>query len=78
MSLFCGGFCAEALGLNAIAMNEIVASWYTNVDLFWNMLNLELWGRLFLMGDSVEGVSALIATATHAHGVEAANALTVR
>ena len=71
-SLFRDGVCAEALGLNTLALDELLTSWHTNVDLFWNMLNLELWGRLFLRGDSVERAHALVAEATHAHRREAA------
>jgi asparagine synthase (glutamine-hydrolysing) len=63
-SLFRGGFCTEALGFSATVMDEMVASWHANLDLFWNLLNLELWGRLFVRKDSLEQVSALLSEIT--------------
>jgi asparagine synthase (glutamine-hydrolysing) len=52
--LFRGGFCADTLGLSAMALQEFITSWNRNVEVFWNLLNLELWGRLFFIGESPE------------------------
>ncbi len=56
--LFQRGFCTEALGLSGEVMREFIASWDTSVEVFWNLLNLEVWGRLFYMEESVERVTA--------------------
>jgi asparagine synthase (glutamine-hydrolysing) len=63
-SLFRGGFCTEVLGFSAPIMDEMVASWDANVECFWNLLNLELWGRLFVLENSVEQVSAFLSENT--------------
>jgi asparagine synthase (glutamine-hydrolysing) len=59
-TVFHRGFCSEGLGLSAAALDTFIASWDTNTRVFWNLLNLELWGRLCFMDESVEQVTALL------------------
>jgi asparagine synthase (glutamine-hydrolysing) len=54
---FADGFCVEALGIHRRGLLEAVRTWPTNVNGFFNLLALEIWGRLFVLGQSVEEVS---------------------
>jgi hypothetical protein len=59
------GFCTEASELSAEVMDEMVASWHSNLDLFWTPPDLERWGRLLMKGNSVVQVSAFVFAITH-------------
>jgi asparagine synthase (glutamine-hydrolysing) len=52
--LFRDGFCAEFLGLHGRGMAVAVSDWRRNVDGFFNLLTLEIWGRLFFLRQTVE------------------------
>src|SRR5262249_48150209 len=54
---FVDGFCVDALGLHRRGLLEAIATWDRNVHGFFNLLALEIWGRLFIRGQSVEEVS---------------------
>jgi asparagine synthase (glutamine-hydrolysing) len=54
---FHGGFCTDVLRLSTLAVEELVDSWEANVQVFWNLLNLEIWGRLFWRHESVDRVT---------------------
>jgi asparagine synthase (glutamine-hydrolysing) len=51
--LFHDGFCVEFLGLHQRGLTETITNWTENVDGFFNLLSLEIWGRLFFFNESV-------------------------
>ena len=51
--LFHDGFCVEFLGLHRRGINEAISNWSQNVDGFFNLLALEIWGRLFFLKQSL-------------------------
>ena len=58
------GFCVDQLGISKIGLHELVDDWGNRVDGFFSMLALEIWGRLFLLGQSVEEVDGYLARTT--------------
>jgi hypothetical protein len=54
---FVDGFCLNTLGLHRKGFLGAIASWDQNVHGFFNLLTLEMWGRLFVLGQSVEELS---------------------
>ncbi|MFB3903562.1 MAG: asparagine synthase (glutamine-hydrolyzing) [Acidobacteriota bacterium] len=52
--LFSSGFCAEYLGAGRKALLRTVTGWRSNFNGFFNLLALELWGRLFFFNQTVE------------------------
>jgi asparagine synthase (glutamine-hydrolysing) len=58
--LFQKGFCHEIIGLHPRGIQEVIASWRTNIQAFFNLVSLELWGRLFIMQEPLEQVSELL------------------
>ena len=50
--LFVDGFCLDFLGMHRSGLLDAVSAWDQNVDGFFNLLALELWGRLFFLGQS--------------------------
>jgi asparagine synthase (glutamine-hydrolysing) len=58
--LFQKGFCYEIIGLHPRGIQEVIASWRTNIQAFFNLVSLELWGRLFIMQEPLEQVSELL------------------
>jgi hypothetical protein len=54
------GFCHEAIGLHPRGIQEVVTSWHTNVQAFFNLVSLEIWGRLFIMQESLDQVTELL------------------
>src|SRR5262249_47675520 len=55
--LFQAGFCLEFLGLHRRGLMEAIADWRRNVHGFFNLLALELWGRLFFLRQPLEELS---------------------
>lgn len=51
---FRGGFCSEFLGMSQKGITEAIANWKQNVNGFFNLLALEIWGRLFFLRQPVE------------------------
>ena len=51
--LFHHGFCVEFLGLHRRGLMETISKWTENVDGFFNLLALEIWGRLFFFKESL-------------------------
>jgi hypothetical protein len=41
-SFFRRGFCTEVSECSATVIDEMVVSWHSNIDLFWNLADLEL------------------------------------
>jgi asparagine synthase (glutamine-hydrolysing) len=54
---FTDGFCVDFLGLQPGGMLDLVAGWEQQVHGFFNLLALEIWGRLFFLGQSVDEVT---------------------
>lgn len=54
---FDGGFCLDVLGMQRQGFLNVISSWQNNVHGFFNMLALEIWGRLFFLDQSVEDVT---------------------
>jgi asparagine synthase (glutamine-hydrolysing) len=54
---FTGGFCLEVLGLHRQGLLDAVSQWEDNVHGFFNLLALEIWGRLFFLDQPVEMVT---------------------
>ena len=58
--LFHDGFCVEFLGIHRRGLFEAISNWTENVDGFFNLLAIEIWGRLFFFRQSVEEVTSTI------------------
>jgi len=52
--LFESGFCMDCLGVGRRALMTAVKGWRKNFNGFFNLLALELWGRIFFMNQPVE------------------------
>ena len=62
--LFVDGFCVNALGMHRRGLLEAIASWEQNVHGFFNLLALEIWGRMFVLRESIAQVEDRLARAT--------------
>lgn len=60
-NLFDQGFCKEVLNLRPRVMKEAIAAWHKDTQAFFNLVCLEIWGRLFLLGESLDSVSERLA-----------------
>ena len=56
LDFFKGGVCLDVLGLDQKATAAIVEAYESHLPSFYNLVNLEIWGRLFLLGQTVEQV----------------------
>jgi glutamine phosphoribosylpyrophosphate amidotransferase len=54
---FTVGFCLDVLGLHRQGLLDAVSKWEDNVHGFFNLLALEIWGRLFFLDQPVEMVT---------------------
>jgi len=59
-SLFRNGFLASHLGLDWPAVNALYQGEKEKSQILYRLVNIETWGRLFFMGQSVDEVSALL------------------
>jgi asparagine synthase (glutamine-hydrolysing) len=59
--LFRDGFCAEFLGLHRRGLMETISNWAQNVDGFFNLLALEIWGRMFFLNQTVAELTDRVA-----------------
>ena len=57
-AIFEDGFCVQTLGIRPGGLNQLLSQWNDHVDGFFNMLSLEIWGRLFFIGETVDQVNA--------------------
>jgi asparagine synthase (glutamine-hydrolysing) len=58
---FANGFCVDFLEMHKRGFLEVVSNWQQNVHGFFNLLALEIWGRLFFLGQSVDEVTEQMA-----------------
>jgi asparagine synthase (glutamine-hydrolysing) len=56
-AFFEDGFCLQRLGMHRAGMMEAVVNWRDNVNGFFNLLALEIWGRLFFFRQTVDEVN---------------------
>ena len=56
-ALFENGFCTQVLGMSPAGLAQAVGAWRGNVNGFFNLLALEIWGRMFFFHQSVDEVS---------------------
>ena len=59
---FVGGFCEDVLGLGSRGIERLLGDWRRWTFGAFGLLTLEMWGRMFLMGESVDQVADRIAT----------------
>ena len=53
---FINGFALDFLGMYRRGFADAIANWKQNVHGFFNLLALEIWGRLFVLNDPPERV----------------------
>jgi asparagine synthase (glutamine-hydrolysing) len=56
------GFCAETFGLSRGAISANLPAWLANDQQLGRMVHIEVWGRLFARGESLDQVSAWLAS----------------
>jgi asparagine synthase (glutamine-hydrolysing) len=54
---FHGGFCLEVLEIQPKGLAEATSNWRHDVEGFFTLLTLEIWGRLFFLRQSVDDVT---------------------
>jgi asparagine synthase (glutamine-hydrolysing) len=54
---FRNGFVVDSLEIHQRGLLETIANWQLNVNAFFNLLALEIWGRLFFRGQSLDTVT---------------------
>jgi asparagine synthase (glutamine-hydrolysing) len=60
-AFFAGGFCEQGLGLGRRGIERLLADWRRWTFGAFGLLTLEMWGRMSLMGDSVDAMSDRVA-----------------
>jgi asparagine synthase (glutamine-hydrolysing) len=55
--LFKNGFCLEYLQIQPKGMTDVISRWRNDVDSFFTLLTLEIWGRLFFLRQPVAEVT---------------------
>ena len=55
--LFRGGFCSEFLDIQRKGLSETILNWRNDVEGFFTLLTLEIWGRLFFLRQPLEEVT---------------------
>jgi asparagine synthase (glutamine-hydrolysing) len=51
------GFCLEFLDMQPKGLSEAIRNWRHDVEGFFSLLTLEIWGRLFFLHESVEDIT---------------------
>jgi asparagine synthase (glutamine-hydrolysing) len=59
-AFFAGGFCEETLGLSRRGIARMLDNWQRRTYGIFSLLGLELWGRMFFMGENTNQVTARI------------------
>jgi asparagine synthase (glutamine-hydrolysing) len=57
VNFFAQGFCVDYLGMHPRGITQPIVRWRDNVNGFFNLLTLEIWGRLYFLGQSVAEVN---------------------
>ncbi len=60
VEVFRGGFCEGEIGLRRDVLRDFLDEWRRNVQGFFSILCLEIWGRLIVHGEPLEDVEALL------------------
>ncbi len=63
VDFFAQGFCVDYLGMNPRGITWPIVRWRENVNGFFNLLSLEIWGRIYFLGQSVADVNRELAKA---------------
>ncbi len=71
-SLFQNGFCLEYIGLERRVLDELVTNWQRDLQGFFNLVMLELWGRLFILHQSIDDLTNHVITVSADPGDAAA------
>jgi asparagine synthase (glutamine-hydrolysing) len=61
------GVCADVLNLHPSGLEELIVSWRDHIPFFFSMVNLEIWGRLFILGEPIEQLSETVRGLKTAH-----------
>ena len=64
---FANGYCESHIGLNRRGIERALASWQRWVHGMFGLIALEIWGRIFLMGQKVEQLVELIERCERRH-----------
>ena len=59
--LFKGGFFADSFGISGKSLDDLIANWRVDFQSFFNLVQLEIWGRLWILQQTVEEVTDLVA-----------------
>jgi len=58
--LFRDGFCSAVFGLHPNGLEQVLADWWSDLPSFFNLVQIEVWGRLFFLGESVDQVTSRV------------------
>jgi hypothetical protein len=61
---FRDGFCEQTLGMDRRGLETTLAAWRQNVQGFFSLLALEIWGRIFFHRQRPEDVNEQLLAAT--------------
>ncbi len=64
---FAGGFCETRLGLSQQGVESMIGSCRGHMENLFGFIALEIWGRIYFMGQSVSDVGQLIADCERGH-----------
>ena len=59
--LFKGGFFADSYGVAGKSLEDLIANWRADFQSFFNLVQLEIWGRLWILQQTLEEVTDLVA-----------------
>jgi asparagine synthase (glutamine-hydrolysing) len=65
---FSAGYCQEALGLNSRGFDRLLGDWRRTPTGFFGLVTFEIWGRLFMRGESLESVESWVGSHEPAGG----------
>lgn len=63
------GFCVDYLGMHRLGIIQPIVRWRENVNGFFNLLSLEIWGRLYFLGQSIDEVNRDLGNSNSAPGL---------
>jgi asparagine synthase (glutamine-hydrolysing) len=65
--LFQKGFCSDVIGLTRTMMQEIIGAWRDHVEVLSSLVSLEIWGRIYVMKESIGQIQESIEKCEHTH-----------